>query len=448
VSEATTQTITQIQVSGCLTDCQGVSQVQTAQQQAVSVQILQAGAELAGVSGPTGPGAALQSAGTITQIQIGCIAQCFDVSASNPTTLATAQQLLAELDSLLQPPNPATAPTVPGTEQSVTTQASCQEENGQPSSLAQVQSASESSTTVQLVAQALPSLLESSLGGSNPNAQAVSQTLQSTWQLQIGCLLDCVGSSQTQDAQESSTTVEIGQPGASSGGFEATVTQTVWQVQIGCLVWCYGTTQVQQESTQSTVVVISAPAPAPGTPGPTPASGAGAGDPPSAAGAAGSPPAPADPPPAGPPPAGPRPSTVAALPVRLNFPTVVGRAALAMVGALHAPGAGALATPTAAAISTSSRWSAPPVVSSRASLTIATIARGVGSHHATAPDREHSIHPAAHVTRPKQVARPRVLQARTSGVPAFATLAVLLVLLATAFAYATFRAREDADLDR
>ena len=371
------------------------------------MQILQTGAQLAGVSSPSGPGAALQSAGAITQIQIGCIAQCFDVSSSNPTTLATAQQLLAELDSLLQPPDPSSAPPVPGTEQSVTTQTSCQEQNGQPSSLTQVQSASQSSTTVQLVEEALPSLLESSSGESNPNTQAVSQTLQSTWQLQIGCLLDCVGSEQTQYADESSTTVEsvIGrQPVGSGGELEATVTQEVWQVQIGCLVWCYGTTQVQQESTQNTVVVISAPPPDPGTSDPAPVAAAGTSDPTQATSGAGSPPAPGDPPPAGPPP-----SAAAALPVRLSFPTLVGRSALAMVGALQGPGAAAV--PTSDATSSPSRWSAQPVVSSRASL---TIARGVSSHHATAPARAHSIHPAARVTHPKHVVRTRVLEARTA----------------------------------
>ncbi len=406
------------------------------------MQILQTGAQLAGVSSPTGPGVALQSAGTITQIQIGCIAQCFDVSSSNPTTLATAQQLLAELDSLLQPPDPSSAPPVAGTEQSVTTQTSCQEQNGQPSSLTQVQSASQSSTTVQLVEEALPSLLESSLGDSNPNAQAVSQTLQSTWQLQIGCLLDCVGSEQTQDADESSTTVEsvIGQPAGSGGELEATVTQEIWQVQIGCLVWCYGSTQIQQESTQNTVLVISAPAPDPGTSDPAPVSDAGTSDPTPATSGAGSPPAPADPPPPGP-----LPSAVTALPERLSFPTLVGRSAVVMVGALQGQGAGAGAVPTTDATSSPSRWSAQPVASSRASL---TIARGVSSHHATAPDRERSIHPAAHVIRPKHVVRTRVLEARTNGGPGLAALALLLVLLAAALAYAMSRAREDADSDR
>jgi hypothetical protein len=420
-----------------------VSQVQTAQQQAVSLQILQIGAQLAGVSVPTGPGVALQSAGTITQIQIGCVARCFDDSSSNPTTLATAQQLLAELDSLLEAPDPPSATPVPGTEQTVTNQTSCQEQAGQPSSLAQVQSASQSSTTVQLVGEAIPSLLESSLGGSDPNVQAVSQTVQSTWQLQIGCLLDCVGSTQTQDADESSTTIEsvTGQPTGSGGGLEATVTQVIWQVQIGCLVWCYGSTQVQQASTQNTVVLISAPAPDPSPPDPAPVSEPGTNEPAPAASGAGSPPGPADPPPSSPPP-----STTPVLPERLSFPSVVGRSALVMVGALPSPRAATrAAVVTSDAASSPSRTSAQPSEWWRASLTIVRVA---GSRHATAPHPKLSVDPAAHVASRPHVARPRVLEARTDAGPGVASLALLLVLLAAALAYATFRARGNADSDR
>jgi hypothetical protein len=416
-----------------------VSQVQTAQQQAVSVQILQTGAQLAGVSVPTGPGVALQSAGSITQIQIACVAQCFGGSSSSPTTLATAQQLLAELDSLLEPPDPPSATPAPGTAQSVTSQTSCQEQEGQPSSLVQVQSASESSTTVQLVEEALPLLLDSSFGDSSPNVQATSQTVQSTWQFQIGCLLDCVDSTQTQDADESNTTIEsvIGPPTGSGGGLEATVTQVIWQVQIGCLVWCYGSTQIQQESTQNTVVLISASAPDPSTPDPTPVSDPATNDPPPAASGADSPPAPADPPPSSPPP-----SATPALPERLSFPTVVGGSAIVMVGALQSPRAA-----TRAAVVTSDAASSPPPSLEwwRASL---TIVRGVSSYRATMPHRELSVDPAGHVARRPHVARPRVLEARTDAGPRVASLALLLVLLAAALAYATFRARGNAHSDR
>jgi hypothetical protein len=408
----------------------------------VSAQILQTGAQLAGVSVPAEPGVALQSAGTITQIQIGCVAQCFDVSLSNPTTLATAQQILAELNSLLQPPNPPSLAPIPGTEQSVTSQTSCQEQNGQPSGLAQVQSASESSTTEQLIEPALPSLLESSLGDSDPEAQAVSQTLQSTWQLQIGCLLDCLASVQTQDADESSTTVDSvsGQWAGSDGGVEATVTQVIWQVQIGCLVWCYGSTQVQQESTQNTIVLISVPPPDPTTPGPAPVSEAGTSDPAPAASGADSPPAPADPPPATPPP-----GAAPALPERLSFPPTVGRSVLVMVRALEPPGTVAVAgAVTTGATSSPSRWSVQPAEWWRASF---TIARGASSRWVTTSHREHSIDPAVHVAHPKHDVRTRVLEARAGSGPGFAWAALVLVLLAAALALATF-ARAEAGSDR
>jgi hypothetical protein len=412
-----------------------VTQVQTAQQQAVSVQILQTGAQLAGVSGQAGSSAPGQSAATVTQIQIGCIAQCFETSSSNPATATAAQQILAELGSILAPPDLRSPAPVPGTEQSVTNQTSCQQLNGLPSSLSQAQSASESSTSVQLIEGTLASVLESSLGGSEPGLQAVSQTVQGTWQLQIGCLFYCTASEQTQDAQESSTTVE-GATGTSGGGFVATVTQVVWQVQIGCIAWCYGTSQVQEESTQSTVVLITGAPPGARAPGPEPISGQGtsASEPPGTATA--SPRAPADPPPATAPSSAP-----AVLLVRLTFPTGVGKAGLEMVGALHHGPAAAVSL-----VTRPSTWSpARSVESVDASL---TVAREVGSRHGAVRHRRHVVHPAPRLVRSKHAARAVLLQARAGGGPGIERVGILLVLLAAALAYATFRVRAQAGPNR
>jgi hypothetical protein len=414
-----------------------VTQVQTAQQQAVSVQILQAGSQLAGVSAPAGPGAALQSAGAITQIQIGCVTQCFDVSSSNPVTVATAQQILAELGSLLEPPDPPSATPVPGSEQSIISQTSCQLQDGQSSSLSQAQSASESSTTVQLIEGTLPSVIESSLGGSAPGVEAVSQTLQGTWQLQIGCLFYCTASAQVQDATESSTTVEnvSGQPAGSAGGLEATVTQVIWQVQVGCIAWCYGTTQVQQESTQSTVVVIDAPPP-PSTPDPEPVSDSGTSAPAPAAGSSDAPTAPADPPPASPPASGPP-----VLPERLSFPTVVGQSALAMVGTLRGPAAASRAAVVTQRVPLTPSEPAPRLRSSGASVTVAA------TNHGTATYRGRVVDPAGAIEHSEHAARERVLEAR-AGEPGCPTASVILGLLAAALAFATFFTRAETRPDR
>jgi hypothetical protein len=389
----------------------------------------------------------LQSTATITQIQVGCVAQCFDASSSNPVTAATAEQILAELDSLLQPPGPPSATPVPGTEESVTSQTSCQQLDGQPSSLSQSQGASESSTTLQLIEGSLPSVLEPSLGNSDSTAQAVSQTVQSIWQLQIGCLFDCVASEQTQDAGETSTTVEGmgGEPSGSGGGFQATVTQVVWQVQIGCIAWCYDTTQVQQVNTADTVVLLTAPPPGPSTPEPEPVSGSGASGPASAAAGADPPPAPASPPPApaDPPPASPSPGAPSPLPERLHFPGAAGRAALTVVARLHR--GVAVATVMTMRSAWSPATSGHPVEWWHASITVARIAsllRGAASH------RSPIAHSVALVARVRHIARRRALEASAGTDVGFASAAAMLLLLAGALGYAAFRAREQASPDR
>jgi hypothetical protein len=310
VSSTATQAVTQIQISGCISNCQDLNQTQSAQQQALGVQILEAGAQLgsgptpqdgSGSSGQPGTGSSGQTdAGsspvvlttTITQIQLACVIECFDSTSSDPATATAAQQILAELTSILSPAAPPSPAPVPALEQSTTTQTSCQQQDGQSPAQTQVQNASQISTTIQAVSAALG--LTPTPGGTSgslaPVVQAISQFVQSTWQLQIGCLFYCVDTQQVQQAHQSVTAVAVvpgplpgsTEPAGSSqttgsapsaGSTSAVVTvviQVIWQVQIGCLSWCYDSTQLQQATTQSTVVLVPDPAPTPTTPAPTP----------------------------------------------------------------------------------------------------------------------------------------------------------------------------------
>jgi len=329
VSTITTQTITQIQISGCTSDCQGLSQAQTAQQQSVTVEIVPGQAQLAGSAlAQGGSGSAPQSTSTITQIQLGCVTQCFDDTASNPATAAVSEQILADLSELFAGPD-SSVPTPIAAGQTVTTQVSCQLQDGGSTTVAQVQSATESSTTLQLpgITPTLAAVIESALEGAPALAAPTSQTAQGTWQLQIGCLFYCVDSVQVQEASQSSTTVEV-TAGASTGpdtGLVDVVTQTIWQVQIGCLSYCYDTTQLQEAASESTFVVL-APAP---PPPPAP-------DPPAATDSSSAAPPPAESSPPTPGPVSPPDSTtpavvaVAVQPVRVDFPTSVGRSVFAV----------------------------------------------------------------------------------------------------------------------
>ena len=85
---------------------------------------------------------------------------------------------------------------------------------------------------------------------------AVNQTAQGIWQLQIGCLLDCTGTQQLQQASQSNTTVQAPAGGSAVNG----TTQLIWQLQIGCLFWCYDAVESQGASGgDSTTLVPPAP---------------------------------------------------------------------------------------------------------------------------------------------------------------------------------------------
>ena len=253
-------------------------------------------------------------------------------------------------------------------------------------------------------------------------APTLSQTTQSVWQLQIGCLFYCVDSVQVQDAEQSSTTVDVmtassGGAGRVAGsGTVAVVTQTIWQVQLGCLSWCYGNTQVQQAAGQSTFVTLTPapPDPAPSEP-PAPA------DPSSAAPTQ----APDDAPSPAAPPDDPTPAAepAAAQPVRPSFITPAGGALLPVPSLrprLTSVALGFSVVPSASFVS-----SAPPVGVTRAVARIALPAAAVAS---SGQARARLASAGTHRQRRPQVT---LLAARATGhdLPT----PVLVLLLAAAF---------------
>src|SRR5262249_55023192 len=152
----------------------------------------------------------------------------------------------------------------PGAEQNAVGQLAYQWRGGQGSLLTQRQSASQVNTTVQIV-YVPPSLtadLQAAPGWSpGTTSEAVNQTAQGIWQLQIGCLIFCVETEQYQQAEQSNTTIQVltqpASPSLASGGAVVNLaTALVWQVQVGCLFWCWDATQVQILALQSTQVVI------------------------------------------------------------------------------------------------------------------------------------------------------------------------------------------------
>jgi hypothetical protein len=235
----------QVQISGCTSYCQGVTQVQQAVQSNSTLQIAgDAVAQASRLIPQPAPDGTPQATHTVTQIQLGCLSHCFGTTTTDPSTEGLTQLVLSQLGSLLPPSSSSPVQVVPGANQSVVNQTSCQTQLG-GTDITQVQSATQTNATVQIVLNSAPSSVPA----------PADQTQQQTWQLQIGCLFYCVDSQQVQQAQQSTTTIQVvaGPPGSAS------VQQTVWQVQIGCLAWCWNSTQVQQASSQSTITVLTTP---------------------------------------------------------------------------------------------------------------------------------------------------------------------------------------------
>ena len=259
----------QIQISSCTSYCQGVIQVQQAAQTNSTIQLIGGAAQAAGaLVSQTASGATYQLTSTIKQIQLGCFLQCFGTTTTGPSSAALSQLLLSLLSAFLPPSGSSGFQTVPAVQQNVVEQVAWQIQNAGPGS--QVQIASQTNATVQIteIVAELPAYL-----GSAPTAlqppQAVDQSQQQTWQLQIGCVFYCVDSQQEQQAQQTIVTIQIveGPPGSASATTVAMVQQTIWQLQVGCLAWCWDSTQVQEANTQSTIAVLTVPPPTE-TPGP------------------------------------------------------------------------------------------------------------------------------------------------------------------------------------
>ena len=254
-SSTTTQTIAQVQISSCTSHCQNGSQVQVAEQESVTVQIVGTAAQSAvALEMQPSPASASQITSGVTQIQIGCISECFGTTTIDPSTAALTQQFLSDLGSLQPTCGSSSVPPIPATVEGAIDELACQVQVAQ-SMAAQTQVASQDATTVH-VTDAAPV--------SQPQApQSVAQAQQGTWQLQIGCVFYCVNTQQVQQAQQSITIIHVqtGTPGSSPGEVDVT-DQIIWQVQVGCVAWCYDATQVQIIAGQSTVIVDESPAPA------------------------------------------------------------------------------------------------------------------------------------------------------------------------------------------
>src|SRR5262249_49474218 len=145
-SNTTTQTIVQVQISGCTSHCQGLTQLQQAVQSNSTVQSVGSAGALASAL-ETHPAPAGPPQPTITQVQLGCLAQCYGTTTTDPSTASLTQRVLSHLGSLMPPSGSSGLQPTPGTEQNVSQQVACQTQVG-GANVTQVQTASQTNATV------------------------------------------------------------------------------------------------------------------------------------------------------------------------------------------------------------------------------------------------------------------------------------------------------------
>jgi hypothetical protein len=264
-SNATTQLIWQVQVSQCAAHCSDIKQYQFAEQHNTTSQTL---------AGPSGAltGQTLQATDeraqattSTTSIQLACIAYCYGTTTTTGTQIVGAvRQVLEALLDQLAAGLPGLRPT-PAAQQATVEQISYQSQSGSAGTLVQAQSASQDSTTFQsydesaALTRGLDALLASAPAASD---EAVNQTEQGIWQLQIGCLIFCERTQQYQQAVQSNTTVQTNRstsPAESTGAsMTNSATQLIWQAQVGCLFWCFDATEQQIAAATNALVVVDA----------------------------------------------------------------------------------------------------------------------------------------------------------------------------------------------
>ncbi len=319
---STTQTIWQVQAGGCLSGCEGITQLQGASQQNLTVHATPSAS--GPTSGPPSPPISSSTSSSITQLQIGCQEYCFadgavpSVQPTLPVSVGAVAQLLSDpaalqqllanpaglqellsgpsgLDQLLPALSPLTAqlladaglitprpgivPPIAG--DTTVNQTSSQVQTGGSGAASQVQLALQDNSNLVAPPAAGASLSDSSAAGVLAPGNATNQTLQGIWQLQVGCIFYCTHTQQVQVAAQTNTVVLTGTATANpASAVVNTAVLRIWQLQIGCLFWCYATIQVQTASTDASVVVVPVASPSgsgsDSAPGPSALSGSGA----------------------------------------------------------------------------------------------------------------------------------------------------------------------------
>jgi hypothetical protein len=167
-----------------------------------------------------------------------------------PATMAPAEAELTDADPVEPEPAQPPSASATGQNQSQTWQAIFQVQQGCRSNCqgtSQSQSANQHAETIQNA---------TAIGGGTGSPSSATALNQSTtgqfiWQVQLGCVAFCYGTSQSQTANQWAQTTQNA-TALADGNAQAhnvgSVMQQVWQLQVGCETECYGTSQTQSST--------------------------------------------------------------------------------------------------------------------------------------------------------------------------------------------------------
>jgi outer membrane biosynthesis protein TonB len=159
----------------------------------------------------------------------------------------------------IAPPAETEAPTTPAPPEPPETQTPAE----QPPPPTEATTAEPSEATVaepSTSEPAAPEPAEPEPEPAEPSASATAHNQSEVWQaifqVQQGCRSNCQGTSQSQSATQVAETIQsataigggTGSPSNATALNESTTGQFIWQVQLGCVAFCYGTSQSQAAS--------------------------------------------------------------------------------------------------------------------------------------------------------------------------------------------------------
>src|SRR5579872_2007398 len=230
------QTVSQVQIAGCLAHCAHTRQSQFARQRDIVVRR---------AAGPTRSISTRGDGGFVIQIRLGCVSHCFSRTKPASRIGGRRRRLTARLLRALADRGLRAVTALSRVQANVASQSSFQLQQGTTSTVAQTQSAVQA-----LLLIATPAM----------RRQAAAGTRQAIFQLQIGCVAFCVHTRQYQHADQSVTTIYAG-PALQAFLRPAMRThQEIWQLQIGCLFWCYDVVQRQSAAHTAIAILLRQPA--------------------------------------------------------------------------------------------------------------------------------------------------------------------------------------------